>query len=268
MDPRCAGGHAEQLARRTALNPALAATAAQEGDVLRACTTTNIVYQPAALAFGAQRPKRAIVVFGADGQVGGGCWGGRGRGRQQPTAAMAANMVPGLPWRAPLHLSAASGAARRDLLIRPPGPDPCKCAGLAADHCGAAERAGGRRARHAGVGAPVAQRRSCGGHGGQHGSQQRERAGIVRQRGSRAADRVMPSIVVQSSLLQFHSLFHSHSLPPKLLALFKPCAGSCMDAARSPRVRGLFVAVGSDRHACSRLIQACYCHPLGCASWR
>lgn len=44
--------------------------------MLRACTTTNIVYQPAALAFGAQKPKRAIVVFGADGQVG---WsGGRG----------------------------------------------------------------------------------------------------------------------------------------------------------------------------------------------
>lgn len=73
-----AGGHAEQLAKRAALNPALAATAAQEGDVLRACTATNIVYQPAALAFGAQKPKRAIVVFGADGQVGRGCRGCRG----------------------------------------------------------------------------------------------------------------------------------------------------------------------------------------------
>ncbi|KAL4428114.1 hypothetical protein ABPG75_002203 [Micractinium tetrahymenae] len=61
-------GHAEQLAKRAALNPALAATAPREGDVLRACTATNIVYQPAALAFGAQKPKRAIVVFGADGQ--------------------------------------------------------------------------------------------------------------------------------------------------------------------------------------------------------
>ncbi|PSC75309.1 peptidase S9 [Micractinium conductrix] len=63
------GGHAEQVTKRAALNPALAASSPLRGDVLRACTATNIVYQPAALAFGAQLPKRTIVVYGADGQT-------------------------------------------------------------------------------------------------------------------------------------------------------------------------------------------------------
>lgn len=71
-----AGGHAEQVTKRAALNPALAASSPLRGDVLRACTATNIVYQPAALAFGAQLPKRTIVVYGADGQVGGLGWAG------------------------------------------------------------------------------------------------------------------------------------------------------------------------------------------------
>jgi hypothetical protein len=41
---------------------------ALEGDILRACTSTNIVYEPKALAFGMQPPTRAIVLYGADGQ--------------------------------------------------------------------------------------------------------------------------------------------------------------------------------------------------------
>jgi hypothetical protein len=62
------GSNAEQLRKRAALDPALAASAPKEGDVLRAVTCTNIVYQTGALLFGAQTPKRALVVFGADGQ--------------------------------------------------------------------------------------------------------------------------------------------------------------------------------------------------------
>lgn len=63
------GSHAEQRQRRAALDPGLAATAPQEGDVLRACTATNIVYPTGALMFGAQTPERAIVTFGADQQT-------------------------------------------------------------------------------------------------------------------------------------------------------------------------------------------------------
>ena len=37
------------------------------GDVLRACTCTNFVYQTTAL-FGAKAPSRTIVVYGADNQ--------------------------------------------------------------------------------------------------------------------------------------------------------------------------------------------------------
>jgi len=62
------GGHAEQLAKKARLNTSLAASSPREGDVLRACTATNIVYQPAALAFGMQQPRRTVVVYGADGQ--------------------------------------------------------------------------------------------------------------------------------------------------------------------------------------------------------
>lgn len=37
------------------------------GDVLRACTCTNFVYQTTAL-FGAKAPERTIVLYGADNQ--------------------------------------------------------------------------------------------------------------------------------------------------------------------------------------------------------
>lgn len=60
------GGHAEQQAKRARLNTAF--VAALEGDVLRACTATNIVWQPGSLVFGAQRPTRSIVCYGADQQ--------------------------------------------------------------------------------------------------------------------------------------------------------------------------------------------------------
>ena len=42
------GGHAEQRQRNAKLNTALAASTALEGDVLRAVTCTNIVYQTGA----------------------------------------------------------------------------------------------------------------------------------------------------------------------------------------------------------------------------
>lgn len=61
------GGHAEQVMRRAKVNPSLAASAALEGDVLRACTATCIVY-PTRELFGLKPPKRAVVVYGADGQ--------------------------------------------------------------------------------------------------------------------------------------------------------------------------------------------------------
>jgi hypothetical protein len=62
-----AGGNAEQLAKRASLNPtSLASTAPKVGDILRACTATNIVYRTGALILGAQTPERAIVVYGAD----------------------------------------------------------------------------------------------------------------------------------------------------------------------------------------------------------
>lgn len=54
--------------KRAKLNPALATQAVQEGDVLRACTATNIVYPAQALAFGLKPPTRCVVCYGADGQ--------------------------------------------------------------------------------------------------------------------------------------------------------------------------------------------------------
>lgn len=42
--------------------------APKPGDVLRAFTCTVVVYKAAALAFGAQKPERTIVMYGADGQ--------------------------------------------------------------------------------------------------------------------------------------------------------------------------------------------------------
>lgn len=60
------GGNADQLSKRASLDPGLAATAPKKGDILRACTATNIVYRTGALMFGAQTPERAIVVYGAD----------------------------------------------------------------------------------------------------------------------------------------------------------------------------------------------------------
>ena len=78
-----AGGNAELCARRAALGPASASGAAaatadapREGDVLRACTCTNIVWGRGGLDV----PTRGIVMYGADGQ---GwpqvcrCWAGR-----------------------------------------------------------------------------------------------------------------------------------------------------------------------------------------------
>lgn len=65
----CAGGHAEQLAKRGRLNTALLASCPLEGDVLRGCTCTNITWP------GGDFPKREIMVFGADGQVRQGCRG-------------------------------------------------------------------------------------------------------------------------------------------------------------------------------------------------
>ncbi|KAH7616766.1 hypothetical protein NADE_001574 [Nannochloris sp. 'desiccata'] len=61
-----AGGNADQLSKKASLDLRLAATAPQKGDILRACTATNIVYRTGALILGAQTPERAIVVYGAD----------------------------------------------------------------------------------------------------------------------------------------------------------------------------------------------------------
>jgi len=61
-----AGGNADQRSKKASLDPRLAATAPKEGDILRACTATNIVYRTGALILGAQTPERAIVVYGAD----------------------------------------------------------------------------------------------------------------------------------------------------------------------------------------------------------
>ena len=72
VDTRCcAGGHAEQLAKRGRLNTALLASCPLEGDVLRGCTCTNITWP------GGDFPKREIVVFGADGQASSSRRGGR-----------------------------------------------------------------------------------------------------------------------------------------------------------------------------------------------
>ena len=46
------------------MNPALRDAAVLEGDVLRACTCTTLVYPTRAL-FGAKPPKRTIVLYGA-----------------------------------------------------------------------------------------------------------------------------------------------------------------------------------------------------------
>lgn len=62
------GGNADQLRRQTSLDPALSTRAPRVGDILRACTATNVVYQTGALLFGAQPPQRTIVVYGADDQ--------------------------------------------------------------------------------------------------------------------------------------------------------------------------------------------------------
>jgi hypothetical protein len=62
------GGNADQLRRQTSLDPALSKRAPRVGDILRACTATNVVYQTGALLFGAQPPQRTIVVYGADDQ--------------------------------------------------------------------------------------------------------------------------------------------------------------------------------------------------------
>ena len=60
------GGNADQRRKKASLDPGLSTTAPKEGDILRACTATNIVYRTGALMFGAQTPERAIVVYGAD----------------------------------------------------------------------------------------------------------------------------------------------------------------------------------------------------------
>jgi hypothetical protein len=62
------GGSADSLARKAALDPALAAAAPAVGDVLRAVTATNLVYPTASLVFSARSPERHVVVYGADGQ--------------------------------------------------------------------------------------------------------------------------------------------------------------------------------------------------------
>eukprot|EP00667_Euglena_gracilis_P015728 EG_transcript_16380 len=62
------GANADRLARVSALTQGRLAP--QPGDVLRACTTTTILYPNySALFFGAVRPLRTIVVFGADRQA-------------------------------------------------------------------------------------------------------------------------------------------------------------------------------------------------------
>ena len=53
--------------QRAKLDSAQRSDAVLEGDVLRACTCINMVYQTNAL-FGAQPPTRTVVVFGADNQ--------------------------------------------------------------------------------------------------------------------------------------------------------------------------------------------------------
>lgn len=62
------GSAAAQLQRRSALDPSLSMNNVQEGDLLRAFTTTTIVYKTGALMFGAQKPEREIILFGADGE--------------------------------------------------------------------------------------------------------------------------------------------------------------------------------------------------------
>lgn len=62
------GSAAAQLQKRSALDPSLSMNDVKEGDLLRAFTTTTIVYKTGALIFGAQKPEREILLFGADGE--------------------------------------------------------------------------------------------------------------------------------------------------------------------------------------------------------
>jgi len=62
------GSHAAQMAKRASLdgsNSRAAPAAPAIGDVLRACTSTNIVYPQQSL-FGAKPPERHAVLYGAD----------------------------------------------------------------------------------------------------------------------------------------------------------------------------------------------------------
>jgi len=59
------GSNADQLHKTCKLSGSLDKAPAP-GDILRAVTCTNIVYRAGALLFGAQKPGREIVVFGAD----------------------------------------------------------------------------------------------------------------------------------------------------------------------------------------------------------
>ena len=62
------GTNAERFCRVAQLNQN--AEVPQKGDVLRGCTSTNIVYKNfAALSFGSVKPQRTIVMYGADEQA-------------------------------------------------------------------------------------------------------------------------------------------------------------------------------------------------------
>jgi hypothetical protein len=63
------GGSAAAAARRAALGPGAAAAAAPAtGDVLRAVTSTTLVYRGANALLGTSRPERTVVLYGADRQ--------------------------------------------------------------------------------------------------------------------------------------------------------------------------------------------------------
>lgn len=61
------GSNAKRLADRAKLGESI--DSIQVGDILRALTTTNVVFKSGALFFGAQRPERTIVVYSAAGQT-------------------------------------------------------------------------------------------------------------------------------------------------------------------------------------------------------
>lgn len=61
------GGNAERRARVCSMDPTLASSCIQPGDVLRATTCTNFVY-PTRSLFGITPPERHIVLYGADRQ--------------------------------------------------------------------------------------------------------------------------------------------------------------------------------------------------------